>query len=70
MSDDLMRIARRLEEDASRLASGELDDATAAKLAEEIAKAAAEAAALVERALRDQAPVPRAPGQESLRLGG
>jgi hypothetical protein len=70
MSDDLMRIARRLEEDASRLASGELDDATAAKLAEEIAKAAAEAAALVERALRDQAPVPRAPGQESLPLGG
>ena len=70
MSDDLLRIARRLEEDASRLASGELDDAASAKLAEEIAKAAAEAAALVERALRDQAPSPRAPGQGSLPLGG
>ena len=70
MSDELMRIARRIEEDASRLASGELDDAASTKLAEEISKAAAEAAALVERALRDQAPVPRAPGQGSLPLGG
>ena len=70
MSDELMRIARRLEEDASRLASGELDAAASSKLAEEISRAAAEAAALVERALRDQAPVPRAPGQGSLPVGG
>jgi hypothetical protein len=66
MSDDLARIARRLEEDASRLADGSLDDAAAAKLAEDIARSAAEAAVLIERALRDQAPAPKAPGQGSL----
>lgn len=66
MSDDLARIARRLEEDASLLAGGTLDDAAAAKLAEDIARGAAEAAVLIERALRDQAPTPKAPGQGSL----
>ena len=66
MSDDLARIARRLEEDAARLAAGNLDDAAAAKLAEDIARSAAEASVLIERALRDQAPAPKAPGQGSL----
>jgi len=66
MSDDLARIARRLEEDAARLAAGPLDDAAAAKLAEDIARSAAEASVLIERALRDQAPAPKAPGQGSL----
>jgi hypothetical protein len=66
MSDDLARIARRLEEDAARLSAGNLDDAAAARLAEEIARSAAEASVLIERALRDQAPAPKAPGQGSL----
>lgn len=66
MSEDLARIARRLEEHAARLADGTLDDSSAAKLAEEIARSAAEASVLIERALRDQAPAPKAPGQGSL----
>lgn len=69
MSDDLARLARRLEEDAARLKSGDLDDAEASAIAESMAKAAAEASVLIERALRDQAPVPRAPGQGSLPVG-
>ena len=69
MSDELARIAQRLEDDAARLRSGDLDDGQAAALAEGMARAAAEASALIERALRVQAPVPKAPGQGSLPVG-
>lgn len=66
MSDDLQRLARRLEEDAARLSGGQLSDEEAVAVAESIAQAAAEAATLVDRALRAPGPEPRAPGQSTL----
>ncbi len=66
MSDELARLARRLEEDAARIAEDGVDDAEAARLAAEIARTAAEAAAIVERTLREPVPAPRVPGQGSL----
>lgn len=69
MSDDLQRIARLLEEDAARLRDGSLDDGEAAQVAESIARNAAEAAALVDRALRAQGPEPRTPGQGVFPVG-
>lgn len=70
MSDELARLAQRLEQDAARLSSGDLDDGEAARLAEEIARTAAEAAAVVDRAVRAPGPEPRSPGQSSLPVDG
>ena len=68
MSDDLARLARILDDGASRLSAEGITDEEAAAVAEELSRAASEAAALVERALREQIPAPRAPGQGSLPL--
>jgi hypothetical protein len=66
MSEEIRRLARTLEEDAARLASGELEAAESVKLAGEVARMASEAAALLDRSLREQPAQPRPPGQGSL----
>jgi len=69
VSEELQRLARLLEEDAARLKAGSVDDGEAARIADSIARHAAEAAALVDRALRAQGPEPRTPGQGALPVG-
>jgi len=66
--DPIQDLTNRLEQTATRLRSGELGPEEAARLVEDCARLAGEAAAELDRRVRAAAdvPVPRAPGQGDL----